>query len=78
MGLTRAWIGAGAKAVDCYGMGRSGYYGAVADDGFLYRACGRRRSAACHSLCARTQLNAIHGAEGGTQWAAYSLLSRIQ
>jgi CHAT domain-containing protein len=76
MGLTRAWIGAGAKAVIATGWDVPDTAAqALMTDFYLALRSSPEQGAA--GALRQAQLKAIDRGDAGGEWAAYSLLSRI-
>lgn len=76
MGLTRAWIGSGARAVIATGwdVPDAAAQSLMTD---FYRALRASPGQGVATALQAAQLRAIARGDGGSLWAAYSLLSRI-
>jgi CHAT domain-containing protein len=78
MGLTRAWIGAGAKAVMAtnWDIPDAAAQSVMLD---FYRALRSSPDRSAAFALRDAQLKAIQRGDGrATEWAAYSLLNRLQ
>ncbi len=76
MGLSRAWIGAGARAVIATGWDIPDLTAQSLMTDF-YRALRSSRRHGAAAALREAQIKAIERGDGESRWAAYSLLSRI-